>query len=197
MSVKIAFCGRERACGTTVNMLLTAYCYAGIYPAAQVLVQRQSGWCCIQKGNAACKIMFADCGNGQEKKAGNSLRKADLIVMNIRPQKELLDLFFVENIRSFAHRRLLLVSGYLGEETGDRQSMEQFYRANMEHTGWVPYSAELELAYRRDAIGQFVNRNIREQQTERNAAFFREVQRNLFLLCRQIERKQILTKVNP
>lgn len=95
MSVKIAFRSAGEVCRSADNMLLTAWFYAALRPAGSVLVQTDKTWRCIYSGGKE-RILFADCGRSREKKVCNSLKNADVVVVNLTPKKRRWIRFFMK-----------------------------------------------------------------------------------------------------
>lgn len=203
MAIKIAFWSRERACGTTVNMLLMAEFYAKRYPMAHVMIQQNGSWHSLSEetslrtdpgtervDGSKQKVMFVDCGNARDKKTYNSLKNADIVVENVAPTKERLESLILEKPPVSFQNHLFLIGNYQGEAEADREYFCHIYRRNEQTTGWVPYNSELEAALKRAALSGFFRRNWKTQTTERNARLFTEMERNLFLLAKLLEQKK-------
>ncbi len=188
MSVKIAFRSAGEVCRSADNMLLTAWFYAALRPAGSVLVQTDKTWRCIYSGGKE-RILFADCGRSREKKVCNSLKNADVVVVNLTPKKETLDTFFHEN-RHTSEKILYLIGDCLGETDAIGAYMEHIHRIPPEQVGWIPHNEEARQALANGAVERFVRQYRNRCVSERNRRFFKEMERNLFLLSKRAEQQK-------
>lgn len=187
MAVKIAFWSTKSAVGTAENMLLTAWFCVGKGLRESVLVQQESVWRCISSGSGE-KILFADCGNARDQKTLNSLKNADIIVVNLRPEREELDAFFQEN-RCISEKVIYLI----GNDGGETQEMfayiEHMYRIPANRIGRILHNEELGEAFRRGVPERFVIQKNHNYMTEQNRRFFREMERNWLILWKRLEQQ--------
>lgn len=186
MSVKIAFWGMEKSFHTTEIMIVMADLLAKRRPGYDILVQRKNGWQCIFSGGKE-KILFADCGYGGEKKIQNSLKKADIIVTGICSYP----IGWEDMIRRFVREKkqvFYLIEGYALYADKMKSEMVHRYRIAPEQIGYIPQNGELEWVSEQGKIDNFIRSWRRKSETERNESFFGEMQSNLFLLMKQIEK---------
>ncbi len=188
MSVKIAFWGMEKSFHTTEIMIVMADLLAKCRPGYDILVQQKNGWQCIFSGGKE-RILFADCGYGGEKKIQNSLKKADIIVTGICSYP----IEWEDMIRRFVREKkqvFYLIEGYALYADQMKSEMVHRYRIAPEQIGYIPQNGELEWVSEQGKIDNFIRSWRRKSETERNESFFGEMQSNLFLLMKQIEKKE-------
>ena len=188
MSVKIAFWGMEESCHITENMIVMSWLLAKIRPAHSIFVHRENGWQCIFSGGKD-RILFADCGCGRDKKTQNSLKNADVIVAGIHTYPS----EWQEIIHNFTvrHKKVLyLVEGYALHASRLKTDRMDRYRIAPEQIGYIPQNGELEWVSAQGKIDNFMKSWRQKSRTERNENFFEEMEHNLFLLMKQMEKNE-------
>ena len=153
-----------------------------------IFVHRENGWQCIFSGGKD-RILFADCGCGRDKKTQNSLKNADVIVAGIHTYPS----EWQEIIRNFTvrHKKVLyLVEGYALHASRLKTDMMDRYRIAPEQIGYIPQNGELEWVSAQGKIDNFMKSWRQKSRTERNENFFEEMEHNLFLLMKQMEKNE-------
>lgn len=159
-----------------------------IRPAHSIFVHRENGWQCIFSGGKD-RILFADCGCGRDKKTQNSLKNADVIVAGIHTYPS----EWQEIIHNFTvrHKKVLyLVEGYALHASRLKTDMMDRYRIAPEQIGYIPQNGELEWVSAQGKIDNFMKSWRQKSRTERNENFFEEMEHNLFLLMKQMEKNE-------
>jgi len=149
---------------------------------------RENGWQCIFSGGKD-RILFADCGCGRDKKTQNSLKNADVIVAGIHTYPS----EWQEIIHNFTvrHKKVLyLVEGYALHASRLKTDMMDRYRIAPEQIGYIPQNGELEWVSAQGKIDNFMKSWRQKSRTERNENFFEEMEHNLFLLMKQMEKNE-------
>lgn len=167
---------------------LMSWLLAKIRPAHSIFVHRENGWQCIFSGGKD-RILFADCGCGRDKKTQNSLKNADVIVAGIHTYPS----EWQEIIRNFTvrHKKVLyLVEGYALHASRLKTDMMDRYRIAPEQIGYIPQNGELEWVSAQGKIDNFMKSWRQKSRTERNENFFEEMEHNLFLLMKQMEKNE-------
>lgn len=188
MSVKIAFWSLEAEAATTTNMLLLAWMYAGKKPEQSILVNTGQKWNCIYHAGTE-RILFADCGNRKDEKTYRSLRNADVIVVNLNPEQPAQNLLFLKQ-NYLVSNCVFLIGKFRGEPAGEQKKLEQIHRLDTAGVGWIPYNGELEYAMLHGNIMKFISKYRNGETEQRNRCLFRELERNLFLLRKQLEQRK-------
>ena len=98
-----------------------------------------------------------------------------------------------EIIRNFTvrHKKVLyLVEGYALHASRLKTDMMDRYRIAPEQIGYIPQNGELEWVSAQGKIDNFMKSWRQKSRTERNENFFEEMEHNLFLLMKQMEKNE-------
>lgn len=128
------------------------------------------------------ELLFLDCGNRQDAKAEKLMRQADLVVVNLTQERNVLDSFFLNHIH-LAGKVVFLVGNYSEFSGCDRATIEHIYRVCPMNLGVIPYNNEFCHAYEKGKISDFLRRC--PESNFKNQEFFREVRLSLHILLRK------------
>lgn len=128
------------------------------------------------------ELLFLDCGNRQDAKAEKLMRQADIVVVNLTQERNVLDSFFLNHIH-IAEKFVFLLGNYSTFWGCDRATIEHIYRVCPMNLGVIPYNNEFFYAYEKGKISDFLRHcpesNFKDQE------FFREVRLSLNILLRK------------
>lgn len=209
----IAFWSEERFCGTTVHAFAAAEMLAFMYPnlfielclpdrkmrrlpAGKVPVRdmRHTHTHCDSRRNQnemggleEQKIRLIDCGSGMEGNTDHVLQRADLIVVNLKQDKESINRFFQTNYGRFS-RMFVLLGSYSEYRKPDKEYMKRICRVEPGMLGVLPHSIEFAQAYDNHRIRDFIRKESQNPGCVRNEQFIGELRQISYLLLKCMEK---------
>lgn len=177
--MKIAFWSEDRQSGTTSNMLASAAMMSILCPKIAISMQSlgTSGKPLKDKPAIfeAADIYFLDCGNGLDVGRRRVLQQMDMVVVNLKQEKEALDRFFLEDMHVMPNF-LLLLGNYYGSSVYNRDYLARVYRIAPEKVGAVYGNSEFSRAYELGRLEPFVKREHIRAQSVRNELLLKELE---------------------
>lgn len=193
--MNIVFWGEARQCGTTANLIATVGALSAICP------YRTSGI-----GRGAETVMdkyefhFYDGGSALTERKRRMLRRADLVVVNLREETSCLERYVCMDWH-LARRTLILLGSYCGDVKVSKAYLERVYRIPQEQVIVIPYNNEFHHAMLKNRGRTFVEHEAvapANQKNERFVEAFKETVHFILRTERQIaaekERKAYLVK---
>lgn len=165
--MNIVFWGEEHGCGTTAHMLAVAGMLSVLCPRADIGIGALPG------GRRAA-FHFYDGGAGLTERRLRMLRAADLVVVNLRPDKACVEHFFGEH-RHIAKNKMILLGNYDEDARINCAYLEHFYRAEPEQIGGIPYNNGFYQALLHQRTDAFIRRECDCPGSLRNEQFLNEV----------------------
>lgn len=166
--MNLVFWGQEHQCGTTFHMaavtgMLRALCGNECVVTGRFLKKSEE------------KFAICDCGTGFEGRKRHFLWTADLVVVNLRPQRECVEDFFDENFH-ITTNMMFLLSEYDGSEKIDAEYLNRVYRIAPEQIGMLPYNSEFCQAMEMGVSDAFVARELILPTNYKNEQFVYRLQ---------------------
>ncbi|EOT21729.1 hypothetical protein C805_03808 [Eubacterium sp. 14-2] len=109
-------------------------------------------------------VMFVDCGSRKDDVARNLLSEADVCVLNMNQESELIGEYY-RNPPKFQGKTFFLVGNYFENGLYTRKNLERIYRVDPDVVGAVPYHPGLQAAGKNGRAGteiqKYLGKNIR------------------------------------
>lgn len=203
--VNIAFWGETRGSGTTSNLLAVACALTwGWENGGSISYKRnEAEQLVVEARGESGMYTLIDCGSREDVQTEALLEKADLVVVNVRQTKHMLEHYFL-TYGSLPRRSFFLIGSYYEDCWHNWRNLEQNYRIPRGQVGVIPYNQEFCEARSRGRLEQFMqkgyavtdrctrrnpcNKKLREPLTmEWNRYFFDEVRKTATLLRKSLE----------
>lgn len=192
--MKIAFWSEEGKSGTTSNMLACAAMFSILYPHVKVSVQslrvlkRQMQT--KQKRQEEEHICFLDCGNGLDERKRRVLSQMDMVVVNLKQEKESLDRFFMDDVH-WVPDALVLVGNYYDSSALNRAYLENVYRIAPEGLGTISSNGEFCHACQLAKVRRFIKTEYAETKSMRNKQLLEELEQFTKQIVMRMEEKNL------
>lgn len=168
--MKIAFWSEDGQSGTTSYMLASAAMVSILCPQVEISVQSLGA-----PGNPIADIYFLDCGAGMDALRRQAFKQMDMVVVNLKQEKEALDRFVLEEIHGLPDF-LVLLGNYYENSQFNREYLEYVYRIAPESVGTLSHNSEFVRVCEDRKIGRFVRREYRRAKTVRNEQLLKELE---------------------
>lgn len=158
----IAFWGAGVRCGTSLNML--------------AVKEQLKASCPMDMERLG--ISFVDCGHRKDTNTREVLKRADLVVVNLKQEKNILDRFFLYDIHiaGSVDKLFFLIGSYRSGTVYGRKQIMRNYRMDAGRFGVIPCNSEFEQAAGSGTIIPFIKEGKKQPLRECNRYFFREIQ---------------------
>lgn len=90
-------------------------------------------------------VVFIDCGSRQDDYAKKVFREADVCVLNMNQQAEVIGEFY-RNPPGYKGKVFFLLGKYFADALYNRQDLQRIYRIEEEQLGAIPYNPQLHAA---------------------------------------------------
>lgn len=130
------------------------------------------------------RMLFIHCGRQTDERTRQLLRKADLVVVNLRQSAEAFDLFFLQYVRISA-KCMYLVGSYQAEDTYHRKRLQQEYRIPPEQLGVIPFNPEFQFVCERGKLDKYMCREARFYLSENRRRFLKELNETVNRMIKQ------------
>lgn len=173
--MRIAFWGEETGSGTTSNMLVISEVFAW---KAKQRAHRSNNSIQVEQ-----MPEFIDCGSRTDEETRQLLREADLVIVNARQSKHMLDRFFLD-LPGVSQNSFFLIGSYFHGDIYNRVNIERIYRIPQERIGVIPYNSEFRYACEAGKQREFMRVERRKIYKEfrgsgQTREFFKEVRRTV------------------
>lgn len=166
--MNLAFWGREHQSGTTAHMMAVTGMLRALCGEKSVVTGR------FLSENKA-KFAICDCGTGRKGKRRHFLWHADLVVVNLKPDKRCMEHFFEEDFH-IAKNMMFLLDGYGCEEDVDTAYLKRIYRIEPEQVTVIPYNSAFYQALWKGKSDAFIARELLAPTNLANEQFVRSVE---------------------
>ena len=160
--MNLVFWGKEHQSGTTANFVVVAAMLRMLYGDGYVLKGRF-----LHSTHEVLAI--CDCGTGLTGRKRHFLRRADLVIVNLKASKACIDSFF-QNAFCLTSNRVYVLTGYECEEKYVSYLMQN-YRVERERIAWMPYNNVFQCAMERDSIETYIKKEWRQPSCLANEQF--------------------------
>lgn len=178
----------EESCHITENMIVMSWLLAKSDRHIVFLcIGRMAGSVFFPVEKTEFYLQIVDVA---ETKNTKQFKNADVIVAGIHTYPS----EWQEIIHNFTvrHKKVLyLVEGYALHASRLKTDMMDRYRIAPEQIGYIPQNGELEWVSAQGKIDNFMKSWRQKSRTERNENFFEEMEHNLFLLMKQMEKMKM------
>lgn len=191
--MKIAFWSEDEQSGTTSNMLASAAMISILYPHAEISVQSLS----VLKNTAgapkkvqedSADFCFVDCGAGMDEKKCQILQQMDVVVVNLKQEKESLDRFFMADIHKVP-KFLILLGNFHGYDPYNRAYLERVYRIAPESLGVISNNSEFFHAHEIGKVRRFIKAEHGDTTNMRNEQLLEELEQFSKQIIKKLEEK--------
>lgn len=198
----IAFWGAGVQSGTNANMRAVAAVFSDLCPDIRIGLyaaggkgggicrnknykssNKAAGW---KDSSALADIRFVDCGSGMSGEKRRILRKAEIVVVNIRQEEEEIRRFFLEESHLLPGSPIL-IGNYCGQSKFSRRYLECVYRAEPEKVSVLSRNVEFEQAAACGRVYRFVKKESCAPKNLRNQQLLEELKGISGLLLRNAE----------
>lgn len=179
--MNIVFWGEEHGCGTTAHMLAVAGMLSVLCPHVEVAIG-------ALPGSPRVAFHFYDGGTGLTLRRQRMLRAADLVVVNLKPERACVEDFFLEHSH-IAKNKLILLGNYYKGTGVDCGYLEHFYRVEPERVGEIPYNGGFYQALLHRKADAFIRCEADNPNSLRNEQFLNELRRIAQLILTEKEMK--------
>lgn len=176
--LNIVFSGEQHESGTSMNMsAVKAVC--------------ECKW--QERGGFTEQLHFTDCGSKSSKKRDESLRRADIIYMNLTQSDRLIKRYF-EKFDRYREKTVYIISNYNEEKYWNKERIEKSFRIDPSKIYVVPFDNGFRNANIKGQSKKFIDRMLAENKVN--------VQKNTFIwnVCKAAEliyEKTELQKSSP
>lgn len=126
-------------------------------------------------------VVFVDCGNRKDDLTRNILEEADICVLNMNQEAELIGDYY-RNPPGFRGKIFFLVGNYFEDGLYTRKNLERIYRVDENMLGTIPYNLQIKEAARRGRTEVEVRKYMKGNGTGRGAGFGKELIRTTRLI---------------
>lgn len=126
-------------------------------------------------------LVFADCGSRKDDFTQSVLQEADVCVLNMNQESELIGDYY-RNPPGFKGKIFFLVGNYFEDGLYTRENLERLYRVDENLLGAIPYNLQIKEAARSGRAETEVRRCMAGRR--RNVEFERELTRTTKLILR-------------
>lgn len=145
----------------------------GLYPALTSCLQQKV----IDRMEEFADLIFIDIGSGNDIFAKELLETADLVIVTLPQNKEVLDSFFAEIKPHHASRVLYLLGNYDSKEVYNRLNIGRIYRIREKDSFVVPANPFFAQACASGKMEQFMKKNFHSSRSYYTEQFMRELTR--------------------
>lgn len=126
-------------------------------------------------------IVFVDCGNRKDDFAQWILKEADICVLNMDQESELIGDYY-RNPPKLRGKVFFLIGNYFEDGLYTRRNLQRLYRVDEDLLGAIPYHAQMKEAARAGRIGTEVRNYVRKDRAPSYTVFGQELSRAARLL---------------
>lgn len=134
-------------------------------------------------------ITFMDTGYSNALSSKYILNEADLVVINLSQDKQILTHFF-ENHSSIREKAVYLIGSYNENSKYNLINISRKYHINKELIGVIPYNIEFKDALSEGTVIEFISRNYECKKTDNNYYFINELKRATGIVFENIFKKR-------
>lgn len=128
-------------------------------------------------------VIFIDCGNRKDDFTQSVLQEADVCVLNMNQESELIGDYY-RNPPGFSGKVFFLVGNYFKDGLYTRKNLERLYRVDENMLGAIPYNLQMKEAARTGRTEAEVKKHMTEHGKGRNFEFAQELIRTTKLILR-------------
>ncbi len=128
-------------------------------------------------------VVFIDCGSRQDDYARKAFREADVCVLNMNQEAEVIGRFY-RNPPDYKGKVFFLLGKYFEDALYNRQDLQRIYRIEEERLGAIPYNAQLHAAEQTGRIGNSVQRYMGRNGEGQGMGFEKELVRTTNLILK-------------
>ena len=128
-------------------------------------------------------VMFVDCGSRKDDVARNLLSEADVCVLNMNQESELIGEYY-RNPPKFRGKTFFLIGNYFENSLYTRKNLERIYRVDEDMLGTVPYHPWLQAAGRTGRAGAEVQKYLGKNIRGKSVFFEQELARTARLILK-------------
>lgn len=121
-------------------------------------------------------FIFIDTETNQNLSSNSILSEADLIVVNLPQDPQIMDNFF-DHYTSIREKGVFLIGEYQKEYAWNLRRICYRYHISRDRIGVIPYNMELEESLRQGRLLQFLNRNYYQASGRENDYFIRQTKK--------------------
>ena len=125
---------------------------------------------------ACFDVVFVDCGDRKDDFAQGVLKEADICVLNMDQESELIGDYY-RNPPRFRGKVFFLVGNYFEDGLYTRRNLERLYRVDQNLLGAIPYQPQLKEAARSGRTGAEVRNYIKRDKAQSYTGFGQELAR--------------------
>ena len=126
-------------------------------------------------------VVFLDCGSRKDDFTKKMLEEADLRVLNMDQEEELIGDYY-RSLPKARRKTFFLVGNYFKDGLYTRENLERLYRVDPERLGAIPYNPQLGAASRAGRMDGGVRKYVSQWE---NAEFGKELGRTARLILKQ------------
>lgn len=128
-------------------------------------------------------VVFIDCGSRQDDYAQKVFREADVCVLNMNQQTEVIGEFY-RNPPDYKGKVFFLLGKYFADALYNRQDLQRIYRIEEERLGAIPYNPQLHAAEQMGRIGGSVQQYLGRNGEGQGMGFEKELVRTTNLILK-------------
>lgn len=128
-------------------------------------------------------VVFVDCGSRKDDVAQNLLSEADICVLNMDQDSELIGDYY-RNPPKFRGKTFFLVGNYFENGLYTRKNLERIYRVEEHMLGAILYHPQMQAAGRTGRAGSELGKHLGEEIKGKSVAFERELTRTTRLILK-------------
>lgn len=129
-------------------------------------------------------VVFIDCGNKKDDFPQKMLREADICVLNMRQESELIGAYY-RNPPRLRGKTFFLVGSYFKENLYTRENLERIYRIDKDMLGAVPYHPQLQAASQIGRTEGEIEEHVGKSIKGKNIFFEQELSRTVRLILKR------------
>lgn len=133
---------------------------------------------------ACFDVVFVDCGSRKDDFAQKMLREAEVCVLNMDQESELIGDYY-RNPPEFRGKTFFLVGNYFKDALYTRRNLERIYRVEENVLGAIPYNPQLQAESQAGRTEGGVKRYIGRNMKGKNVEFEQELMRTTRLILKQ------------
>lgn len=128
-------------------------------------------------------VVFIDCGSRQDDYAKKVFREADVCVLNMNQQAEVIGEFY-RNPPDYKGKVFFLLGKYFADALYNRQDLQRIYRIEEEQLGAIPYNPQLHAAEQMGRIENSVEYYMGKNGEGQGMGFEKELVRTTNLILK-------------
>lgn len=128
-------------------------------------------------------VVFIDCGSRQDDYAKKVFREADVCVLNMTQEAEVIGKFY-RNPPDYKGKVFFLLGKYFEDALYNRQDLQRIYRIEEERLGAIPYNSQLHAAEQMGRIKHGVKHYLGRNGEGQGMGFEKELVRTTNLILR-------------